>query len=63
LTQRDAKAQAGAPKKDAKVALVAALAPWRTAPNSKEVKQYLESPPGRPAGAITVVLTLRLVGG
>jgi hypothetical protein len=62
LTQRDAKAQPGAAKKDAKVALVAALSPWRTAPNSKEVKQFLDSPAGRPAGAIAVVLTLRLVG-
>ena len=62
LSQRDAKVLPAASKKDPRVALVAALAPRRTIPSSNEVKQFLETPAGRPAGAITVLLTIRLVG-
>jgi hypothetical protein len=67
-SQPDAKPRVGAggPKTDArktgKLAVAASLVPWRTTPASKEVRQYLDGRPERPAESLAVLLVLRTPG-
>jgi len=49
------------PPKDAKVAMVASLNPWRTPPASKQVRQYLDTRHDRAAGTVAVMLVVRTV--
>ncbi|HEX4589706.1 MAG TPA: hypothetical protein VH120_07240 [Gemmataceae bacterium] len=63
LTNSDGKPRTADVKKDAKSALVAGLGPVRTPANSREVRQFLDARPDRPANTIAVVLVIRTVGG
>jgi hypothetical protein len=49
------------PPKDAKVAMVASLNPWRTPPASKQVRQYLDSRHDRAAGTVAIMLVVRTI--
>ncbi|HEY1375521.1 MAG TPA: hypothetical protein VGF55_01945, partial [Gemmataceae bacterium] len=49
------------PPKDGKVAMVASLGPWRAAPASKQVRQYLDARHGRTPGTVAVMLVVRTV--